>query len=162
VWGRLGSLVAVIGRCVTGWYVRGRFTTLAVLPGLAYKVGGLGPALGGLAGGAWASGTAVGPLLTIEARAGVFHDSGCWDTLLLVGFDRLVRLGMYSAGGWLLSHGLAERASNKVAREVRVWVQGLPTRSLWGVVSLLRLLAVSLGLCAGLGLSLSILGAAGW
>ena len=136
----------------------------AVLPGLAYRVGGLGPALVGLVcgGGACASGTAVGSQLTTEARAGVFHDSGCWDTVLLVGFDRLVRLGMYSAGGWLLSHGLAERASNKVAREVRVWVQGLPTRPLWGVVSLLRLLAVGLGLFAGLGLGLSVVGAVGW
>lgn len=81
---------------------------------------------------------------------------------MLTGFDRLVRLGTYSAGGWLLSHGLAERASNKIAREVRGWAQSLPTRPLWGVVPLLQLLAVGLGLFAGLGLSLSILGAVGW
>lgn len=135
-----------------------------MLPGLAYRVGGLGPAVVGLArgGGARASRAAVGSQLTIEAHAGVFHDSGCWDTFLLVGFDRSVRLGMYSAGGWLLSHGLAERAGNKVAREVRVWVRGLPTRPLWGLGSLLQLLALGLGLFVGLGLGLGVLGAVGW
>jgi hypothetical protein len=100
--------------------------------------------------------------LAAEARAGIFQDSGCWDTLVLVSFDRSVRLVCYSLGGWVLSHGLAERAGNKVVREIQVWVQYAPTRPLVGVFLLLRTLAFSLGLLAGLWLVLSLVSSVCW
>ena len=61
-------------------------------------------------------------------------------------------------GGWLLSHGAGERAGQKVLREVRVWAQSLPMRTLASFSALLRLLAaaVALLLCLGLGAALGV------
>lgn len=67
--GRLGGPVLGVGGPVTCSYVSCLSTTLVVLPGLAYRLGCLGPALVGLGRGGRASacGTAVGAQLTTEA-----------------------------------------------------------------------------------------------
>ncbi len=100
--------------------------------------------------------------LTEQARAGVFHDSGCWDSFLLVSFDRLTRVVAYSAGGWLLSHGVAERAGSKVLREVQAWLLAIPTQPLSGVFLLLRILAQALGLFISLGFLVNASGLLIW
>ena len=80
------------------------------------------------------------PVLFYHAYLGVFQDSGCWDSFILVAFDHTVRSVTQGAGGWILAHGVAERAGQKVLRELSGSSAFYSTQYVSTIVGLLRVL----------------------
>lgn len=84
-------------------------------------------------------------VLTAAAR-GVFKDSGCWDSYLLRSFDQAFRLYALFTLAPLSDHSVGERASLKLARELRGFLTNTTTRHTYHVLTGLRLVGLSLSL----------------
>jgi hypothetical protein len=92
-----------------------------------------------------------------RAEQGVFSDSGCWDSLILRGFDRLIRALFGLTATPLSEHGASERAGTKVLRELQKVAKAQPTRSSQPILRLLYAFAVGGALLLTLGVALACL-----
>ena len=93
-----------------------------------------------------------------QARAGVFADSGAWETALLLLFDSMFRGGFWSTLLPLSDHGVGERAATKLSATLLTYANHSSTRNLFGLNLLLRSLGATLLTLLGvLALGLTVL-----
>ena len=129
---------------------------MRVLDGLIGLILHLGQGgLLGLLGGAH-----LPQLLHEQARAGVFADSGAWETALLQLFDKVFRGGVWATLLPISDFSIGERAAVKFSGVLLTYASTSPTRGVFCVNYLLRGLGMGctvllgLGLLCGLGLAI--------